>query len=303
MGKCYSAIQKCRNISNLAGTCRGSSPVGDGQFFLQSFLVCIISIKPIHIWSVLIRYGQTSFIRSYFIRIPRHPEENGWLQIHNIRDASNITGVRLSGCLAYPDIFCGKRMCAVEWSLTVYPPHLFLAVPPLITDMIESVAAGEVNAICSAAAYPKPIISIIANGVSVDCNETSTLANGVWTSVCWAYLPMAASDESAHINCTASLPAFTCSEAQDPSVQRACENSTKSVTGLYTDNRRKQTGLSKYSWHAFCGGGGGVEREGGTAFYGLFWQHLDHILEVIGKFEMTFEKLMVLDESLENCLF
>eukprot|EP00117_Sycon_ciliatum_P047579 scpid88506/ scgid0761/ len=140
--------------------------------------------------------------------------------------------------------YTGFYSCVTAGQATPETYQLNVVVPPLITDMIESVAAGEVNAICSATAYPKPIISIIANGVSVDCNETSTLANGVWTSVCRAYLPMAASDESAHINCTALLPAFTCSEAQDPSVQRACENSTKSVTSLYTNNRRTQTGLS-----------------------------------------------------------
>ena len=47
-------------------------------------------------------YSQTSLIRSSFTRIPHHPEENGWLQIYSIRDASNITGVRLSGSLANP---------------------------------------------------------------------------------------------------------------------------------------------------------------------------------------------------------
>ena len=50
-------------------------------------------------------YSQTSLIRSSFIRIPRHPEEKSWLHIYSIRDASNINGVRLSGSLAYPDIF------------------------------------------------------------------------------------------------------------------------------------------------------------------------------------------------------
>ena len=50
-------------------------------------------------------YSQTSLIRSSFIRIPSHPEEKSWLHIYSIRDASNINGVRLSGSLAYPDIF------------------------------------------------------------------------------------------------------------------------------------------------------------------------------------------------------
>ena len=54
-------------------------------------------------------YSQTSLIRSSFVRIPRHPEENSWLQIYSIRDASNITGVRLSGSLAYPDFFVENR--------------------------------------------------------------------------------------------------------------------------------------------------------------------------------------------------
>ena len=55
------------------------------------------------------KYSQTSLIRSSFIRIPRHPDENSWLHIYRILDASNINGVQLSGSLAYPDIFVENR--------------------------------------------------------------------------------------------------------------------------------------------------------------------------------------------------
>ena len=50
-------------------------------------------------------YTQTLLIQSAFFRIPRHPEENSWLQIYSMRDASDIISVRLSGSLVYPDIF------------------------------------------------------------------------------------------------------------------------------------------------------------------------------------------------------
>ena len=64
-------------------------------------------------------YSQTSLIRSSFIRIPRHPEENSWLQMYSICHAyiqyvcSIIRFPRLSG------YFCEKRMCAVMRGLTV----------------------------------------------------------------------------------------------------------------------------------------------------------------------------------------
>ena len=64
-------------------------------------------------------YSQTSFIRSSFMWIPRHPEENRWLLIYSIRHAyiqyvcSIIRLPRLSG------YFCGKRMCAVKRGLAV----------------------------------------------------------------------------------------------------------------------------------------------------------------------------------------
>ena len=53
-----------------------------------------------------VMYSQTSLIR-----IPRDPEENSWLQIYSIRDASNVTGVRLSSSLAYPDILWKTDVC------------------------------------------------------------------------------------------------------------------------------------------------------------------------------------------------
>ena len=34
--------------------------------------------------TIIIQYSQTSLIRSSFIRIPRHPEENRWLPIYSI---------------------------------------------------------------------------------------------------------------------------------------------------------------------------------------------------------------------------
>ena len=67
------------------------------------------------------QYSQTSLIRSSFIRIPRHPEENSWLQMYSLRDASNITGVQLSGSLAYPDIFVENgRVRLIKRGLTVH---------------------------------------------------------------------------------------------------------------------------------------------------------------------------------------
>ena len=64
-------------------------------------------------------YSQTSLIRSPFIQIPRRPEENSWLQIYSIRDASNITVcsvIRLPRLSLY---FSGKRMCAVKRGISV----------------------------------------------------------------------------------------------------------------------------------------------------------------------------------------
>ena len=95
-------------------------------------------------------YSQTSLIRSSFIRIPRHPEENSWLQIYSIRNASYITGVRLSGSLAYPDIFCGKRMCAVKRGLTVLAS---LCIVPISTQAGNTTLQFPSN--CQRADHPR----------------------------------------------------------------------------------------------------------------------------------------------------
>ena len=74
--------------------------------------------------------SQTSLIRSSFIRIPRHPEENHWLPINSICHAymqyvcSIIRFPRLSGCC------CGKRMCTVMRGLTVHAMEVADSCPP-----------------------------------------------------------------------------------------------------------------------------------------------------------------------------
>ena len=44
------------------------------------------------VWLYALKYSHTSLIRSSFIRIPRHPEENSWLQVYSIHDASKKPG-------------------------------------------------------------------------------------------------------------------------------------------------------------------------------------------------------------------
>ena len=66
------------------------------------------------------KYSQTLLMWFSFIRIPRHLEENHWLQIYTICHAY------IQVCVFdYPVLspirifFCGKQMCAVKRGLTV----------------------------------------------------------------------------------------------------------------------------------------------------------------------------------------
>ena len=64
--------------------------------------------------SLLLRHIQSDIaypVLFYPDPSPSGTSEHSWLQIYSIRDASNITGVWLSGSLAYPDIFVKTDVC------------------------------------------------------------------------------------------------------------------------------------------------------------------------------------------------
>ena len=91
----------------------------------HSLSVCIEVLRDYALPDLGLVYSQTSLIRSSFIRIPRHKDENRWLPIYSICRAyiqyvcSIIRFPLLSG------YFCEKRTCAVMRGLTVVAKMLF----------------------------------------------------------------------------------------------------------------------------------------------------------------------------------
>ena len=99
------------------------------------------------------RYSQTSLIRSFFIRIPRHLEENRLLPIYSLCHAyiqyvcSIIRFPRLSG------YFRGKRMCAAKQGLTVTGGNkTMLPLPGYVLCVLPCLAVCVTQQCCLTAA-------------------------------------------------------------------------------------------------------------------------------------------------------
>ena len=88
-----------------------------GQYRHENLYNNLYALHKLEIWKRVDKPSQTSLIRSSFIRIPRHPEENRWLPMCSICYAYNITGPRDSHTGAW---FCAqtgqnvhKKLCCI----------------------------------------------------------------------------------------------------------------------------------------------------------------------------------------------